>query len=171
MLRRPIETALDRGQLRRHEQGCSGYEAWRDRILEEEELTRHKLGRKIVAEEHWVRYGVIARRKRNQKRLRDLAALHQNRREQIGPAGTVVMRQNTADPSATLVAEAKSASKSFGARAIVTDLSLRVQRSGRLDIVGPKGAGKTTLLKLLTGTLAPDSGSIRTGVNIRGLHT
>ena len=158
---------LDRGQLRRHEQGFADYEAWRDRILEEEEMTRHKLDRKIVAEEHWVRYGVTARRKRNQKRLRDLAALRRNRREHIGPVGTVVMRQNTADPSAKLVAEAKSSSKSFGARAIVTDLSLRVQRGDRLAIVGPNGAGKTTLLKLLTGTMAPDSGSIRTGVNIK----
>ena len=77
------------------------------------------------------------------------------------------MTQHTASPSAKLVAEAKSATKSFGSRPIVSDLSLRVQRGDRLAIVGPNGAGKTTLLNLLTGALKPESGSIRLGTNIK----
>jgi len=158
---------LDRGHIRRNEQGFAAFETWRDRLLEEEELDRHKLDRKIVAEEHWVRYGVTARRKRNQKRLRDLAALRQTRHEQRGPAGNVKLTQHSAVPSAKLVAETKAATKSFGARPIVADLSLRVQRGDRLAIVGPNGAGKTTLLNLLTGGLNPDSGSIRLGANIK----
>ena len=158
---------LDRGHIRRYEHGFAAFETWRDQVLEEEELDRHKLDRKIVAEEHWVRYGVTARRKRNQKRMRDLAALRQTRREQRGPAGNLKMTQHTASPSAKLVAEAKSATKSFGSRPIVSDLSLRVQRGDRLAIVGPNGAGKTTLLNLLTGALKPESGSIRLGTNIK----
>ena len=158
---------LNRGHIHRHEQGFAAFETWRDQVLEEEELDRHKLDRKIVAEEHWVRYGVTARRKRNQKRLRDLATLRQTRREQRGPAGNVKMSQHTAGPSAKLVAEAKAATKSFGLRPIVTDLSLRVQRGDRLAIVGPNGAGKTTLLNLLTGVLKPESGAIRLGTNIK----
>ncbi len=42
-------------------------------MLAEEERDQHKLDRKIVAEEHWLRYGVTARRKRNIRRLGDLA--------------------------------------------------------------------------------------------------
>jgi ATP-binding cassette subfamily F protein uup len=45
-------------------------------------------------------------------------------------------------------------------------LSLRVARGDRLGIVGPNGAGKTTLLNLLTGTLAPDEGTVRLGTNL-----
>ena len=157
---------LDHGQVRRHEQGFAAFEAWRDKVLEEGELAQHKLDRKIVAEEHWVTYGVTARRKRNQKRLRDLAALRQARRDHHGPAGNVAMSQNTAGPSAKLVAEAKGASKRFGEHPIVAELSLRVQRGDRLAIVGPNGAGKTTILNLLTGVLDPDAGSIRRGANI-----
>src|SRR5688500_746405 len=56
---------LDRGVTRRLNQGFSGFETWRDTILEEEELARHKLDRQIVREEHWITYGVTARRKRN----------------------------------------------------------------------------------------------------------
>ena len=152
---------IDRGQIRRHEKGFATFEAWRDRILEEEELAQHKLDRKIVAEEHWVRYGVTARRKRNQKRLRDLSVLRKTRREHRGPAGNVRMTQPKTEPSAKLVAEAKAATKNFGPRSIVADLSLRLQRGDRLAIVGPNGAGKTTLLNLLTGSLSPDAGSIR----------
>ena len=48
-------------------------------MLEQEETERHKLGRKIVMEEDWLRYGVTARRKRNQKRLGDLHALRKKR--------------------------------------------------------------------------------------------
>jgi ATP-binding cassette subfamily F protein uup len=48
----------------------------------------------------------------------------------------------------------------------VTDLSLRIGRGDRLGIVGPNGAGKTTLIGLLTGSLAPDSGSVKLGTGL-----
>src|ERR1700754_3561768 len=60
---------LDRGETRRIEKGFDAFEAWRDDVLAEEERDQHKLDRKIVAEEHWLRYGVTARRKRNIRRL------------------------------------------------------------------------------------------------------
>src|SRR5690606_33992681 len=65
-----------------------------------------------------------------------------------------------------MVIEAKNVSKSFGDRAIVRDLSLRIERGDRIGIVGPNGAGKTTLINLLTGTMPPDSGTIRHGSNL-----
>jgi ATP-binding cassette subfamily F protein uup len=63
---------LDRGTTRRLEQGFGAFESWRDGILEEEQIAHHKLDRQIVREEHWLRYGVSARRKRNQRRLEGL---------------------------------------------------------------------------------------------------
>src|SRR6266699_4255464 len=60
---------LGRGFTRRIERGFAAFEEWRDQVLEEEEREQHKLGRKIVAEEHWMRYGVTARRKRNMRRV------------------------------------------------------------------------------------------------------
>ena len=60
---------LDRGITRTLDRGFAAFEPWRDAVLEQEETDRHKLGRKIAMEEDWLRYGVTARRKRNQKRL------------------------------------------------------------------------------------------------------
>ncbi len=59
--------------------------------------------------------------------------------------------------------EAKGISKSYGGRAIVSDFSTRIQRGDRIGIVGPNGSGKTTLISMLTGVLAPDTGSVRLG--------
>ena len=78
---------LDRGRTRRLEIGFAEFEARRDEILAEEELEQHKLDRKIVAEEHWVRYGVTARRKRNMRRMGELQALRKQRRDYRGSVG------------------------------------------------------------------------------------
>ena len=157
---------LDRGVTRRLEQGFSAFEAWRDTVLEEEERDRHKLDRQIVREEHWVRYGVTARRKRNVRRMSELAGLRQKRRDARGPTGTVKLEAAEADISGKLVIEVKRIAKSFGERTIVSDLSLRLLRGDRLGIVGANGAGKTTLINLMTARLPPDSGSVRLGVNL-----
>src|SRR5205085_4950150 len=80
--------------------------------------------------------------------------------------GTVSMATTEAEMSGKLVVEAENIAKSFGGEPIVRDFSIRIQRGDRIGLVGPNGAGKTTLLKLLTGELAPDSGTIRLGTNI-----
>jgi ATP-binding cassette subfamily F protein uup len=151
---------LDRGVTRRLEKGFSHFEAWRDAVLEEEERDRHKLDRQIVREEHWLRYGVTARRKRNVGRL---DGLRQDRREQRRVTGSVNMQVSEGRTSGALVAEAENISKRYGERVIVADFSTRVLRGDRIGIVGPNGAGKTTLINMLTGTLAPDSGKIKLG--------
>jgi ATP-binding cassette subfamily F protein uup len=157
---------LDRGRTHRAEVGFGGFEAWRDRMLEEEETQQHKLDRRIAREEHWMRYGVTARRKRNVRRVAELAALRQQRRDFRKTAGKVELAASTAETSGALVIEAKGLAKAFGDRAVVRDLSLRIMRGDRIGIVGPNGSGKTTLVNLLTGALAPDAGSVRLGANL-----
>ena len=157
---------LDRGVTRRLEKGFGEFEAWRDTVLEEEERERHKLDRQIVREEHWVRYGVTARRKRNVRRMADLAALRQKRRDARGPQGGVKLEAADADLSGTQVIEAEKISLSFGDKIIVKEFSTRILRGDRIGLVGANGAGKTTLLNLLMGKLEPDQGRIRRGTNL-----
>jgi len=157
---------LSLGVTRRLDQGFQSFQSWRDEILEQEELDRHKLDRKIVREEHWLRYGVTARRKRNVRRLKGLHNLRQQRREQRVDDGTVKMEVTKAMSSGKLVFEAEGISKTFDGRPIVKNFSTRVLRGDRLGFVGPNGAGKTTLLKMLTGELTPDEGSVRSGAKL-----
>ncbi|MDB5614033.1 MAG: elongation factor 3 [Devosia sp.] len=154
---------LDRGVTRRLEKGFAHFEGWRDQVLEEEERDRHKLDRQIVREEHWLRYGVTARRKRNVGRLERLGDLRQSRREQRSVTGSVNMQVSEGRTSGALVVEAENIAKAYGDRVIVGDFSTRVVRGDRIGIVGPNGAGKTTLIKMLTGLEKPDSGKIKLG--------
>jgi ATP-binding cassette subfamily F protein uup len=159
-------TWLDRGLTRTLDRGFAEFEPWRDAVLEQEETDRHKLGRKIAMEEDWLRYGVTARRKRNQKRLGDLIGLRKKRREYRAAQGTVRMAASQADLSGRLVAVAEDVSKFFGDRAVVRKFSTRVLRGDRIGIVGPNGAGKTTLLNLLTGASQPDEGEVKIGASL-----
>ena len=157
---------LDRGRTRRLDRGFGEFEAWRDKVLEEEERDHHKLDRQIVNEEHWLRYGVTGRRKRNVGRLARLADLRKDFREARRPTGNVRFDASEARLSGKLVIEAENVSKSYGERPIVDDFSIRILRGDRLALVGANGAGKSTLLGLLTGRLAPDAGGVRIGANV-----
>ncbi len=154
---------LDRGRTHRLEKSFASFEAWRDEMLEKEETERHKLERRIAAEEDWVRYGVSGRRKRNVGRLERLRGFRTERREQIRQLGSVKMEAAEGAGSGTKVVDAKGVAFSYGERAIVQDFSMRIHRGNRIALVGPNGAGKTTLLKLLIGELQPQKGNVKLG--------
>lgn len=157
---------LDRGQSRRLNRGFGHFEAWRDEVLEAEELEQHKLGKAIEREEHWLRYGVTARRKRNMRRLGALHDLRSRYRGHKGALGNVQASASDAQESGKLVIEAEKITKNYGERIIVAPFSIRVHRGDCIGLVGPNGAGKTTLLKMLTGQLEPDSGTVKLGTNL-----
>jgi ATP-binding cassette subfamily F protein uup len=157
---------LDRGATHRLDQGFGAFEAWRDAKLEEEKLDRQKLDRRIVSEDHWMRYGVSARRKRNMRRVAELAKLRRDRREARRSAGLANMPVQESKASGALVIEADRISKAYGGKQVVRDFSLRVMRGDRIGFIGANGAGKTTMISLLTGALAPDAGTVRVGSNV-----
>ncbi|MCH8953021.1 MAG: ABC-F family ATP-binding cassette domain-containing protein [Proteobacteria bacterium] len=158
---------LDRGEVRRSPHGFARFEAWRDKVFAEEAAERHKLERLIRDEARWAAEGISARRTRNQGRLRRLAALRAERREQIARSGPAAMELASGEKSGKLVAELKGISKTFDNKLLFKDFSIRIGRRERVALVGPNGVGKTTLLKILTGEVAPDSGTVRLGVNLR----
>ncbi len=157
---------LDRGTSRRLDRGFGSFEAWRDEVLEAEELEQHKLGKAIEREEHWLRYGVTARRKRNVRRLGELHTMRSAYRGHQGPQGSVQAQVSEGRESGKLVIEAEAITKSYDGRSIVAPFSIRVHRGDRIGLVGPNGAGKTTLLKMLIGELEPDSGTLKLGTKL-----
>ena len=53
--------------------------------------------------------------------------------------------------------------KSFGALTVADDIDFRLESGARHALIGPNGAGKTTFVNMLTGALAPSSGTIALG--------
>ncbi len=157
---------IDRGIVRRQETGFTGFEEWRDKVWEDEDLARHKLDRKIKSEGRWAVEGISARRKRNQGRVRALAELREERGSQIRRQGTAALALEGGQVSGKRVLEAVGISKSFGDKTIAQNFSITIQRGDRIAFVGPNGVGKTTLIKMLLGEVQPDSGTIKTGTNL-----
>ncbi|MBH1992387.1 MAG: ABC-F family ATP-binding cassette domain-containing protein, partial [Sphingomonadaceae bacterium] len=151
---------LDRGVMRRSEIGFGGFEQWMEAVYAEEARAAEKLDAKLKIEAHWLERGVTARRKRNQGRLAKLWEMRATRAAMQGPQGTAKIAVASDDSKTKSVIKAEHVTKMFGDRTIINDFTLRIQRGDRIGIVGGNGAGKSTLLKLLTGELAPDSGSV-----------
>jgi branched-chain amino acid transport system ATP-binding protein len=51
--------------------------------------------------------------------------------------------------------------KRFGGFTAVSGVSFRVEEGEILGLIGPNGSGKSTIFNMLSGTLAPNAGSIR----------
>src|SRR4051812_32385637 len=160
---------LDRGQVRRAEIGFGGFEAWTERVYDEEARAAEKLDAKLKLELHWLQRGVTARRRRNQGRLTKLHEMRAQRAAMLGAAGAAKLALAKDDVRSKTVIDADNVSKSYGDRTIIRDFSLRIQRGDRIGLVGPNGAGKTTLLKLLTGEIAPDSGTVTIAKTLSGI--
>src|SRR5712664_3928343 len=56
--------------------------------------------------------------------------------------------------------ELKDVQKSFGNISIIRDLNLSVAEGERHALIGPNGAGKSTTFNLISGYMAPTSGSV-----------
>ena len=189
---------LDRGLLRRNEIGFGGYDAWTERVYAEDARNADRMDAKLKIEAHWLERGVTARRKRNQGRLAKLWEMRAARAAMMGPQGTAKLAASNDDSKTKTVINAENVCKAFpfpvrpelvegqvahahastssertekeaGERVIIKDFTLRIQRGDRIGIVGANGTGKTTLIRMLTGELAPDSGSVKLAKTLTGI--
>jgi ATP-binding cassette subfamily F protein uup len=161
---------LDRGRLLRMDKGFARFEAWSEAILAREAVESAKLDKLIAEETVWSHQGITARRKRNQGRLRRLAALRAERAQRPAGVGNVRLAAAGAGKTGKLVIEARDIAKAWDGKPIVNGFSTRILRGDRVGLIGPNGAGKTTLLRMLIGDLKPDSGSLRLGTKIEMVY-
>ncbi|MDO6483169.1 ABC-F family ATP-binding cassette domain-containing protein [Shimia thalassica] len=157
---------IDRGMVRRQEEGFSAFEAWRDKIWSDEDVARHKMDRKIKSEARWAVEGISARRKRNMGRVRALGELRAERSSMIKRQGSAAIEITAGPKSGKKVIDAKNLAKAFDGKEIVQNFSLTVQRGDNIAFVGPNGVGKTTLIKMLMGQEEPDEGTVVLGTNL-----
>jgi ATP-binding cassette subfamily F protein uup len=160
---------LDRGSLRELDQGYAAFEEWSETILAAEAASEARADKKIASETIWLRQGISARRRRNQGRLARLVAMRDERAQRV-TSGKAKLGSVSAETGGRLVIEVERISKAFqgdtGSKVIARNFSTRILRGDRVGLIGRNGAGKTTLLGMLTGGIAPDSGTIRHGTNL-----
>lgn len=152
---------IDRGYVRQVHQGYTHFEDWQEQLFEQEVASRKKLEKSIRAETVWAVEGISARRKRNQRRLAELQRLRAQRREmqRHSEFGRIKIAEDLS--KSRILIDAHDISKRFGPQPLVNCFSLRVRRGDRVALLGPNGCGKTTLIRLLCGSLAADSGTIK----------
>ncbi|MBB2204943.1 ABC-F family ATP-binding cassette domain-containing protein [Gluconacetobacter takamatsuzukensis] len=72
-----------------------------------------------------------------------------------------------AQRSGDAVVNLRGVDKTYGSRVIYQGLDLLIRRQERCCVLGVNGAGKSTLLKLVTGTTAPDAGTVTLGGSVK----
>lgn len=86
------------------------------------------------------------------------------------PRATAKTRASAAADVADGYLAVHNLGKSYGARAVVQDVSLYVRRGEAVGLLGPNGAGKTTVFYMITGLVRPDKGVIELdGYPVTGL--
>ena len=139
----------------------------KEAALSAEEKQNAQFDKKLAQEEVWIRQGIKARRTRNEGRVRALEKLRLERRERREKTGNAKIEIQEGQRSGKLVAEVNEISFAYPGLPVVEDFSTLIMRGDKVGVIGPNGAGKTTLLRLLLGTLEPQAGSVRHGVNLQ----
>jgi ATP-binding cassette subfamily F protein uup len=166
---------LDRGRLFERDGGFDGFEQWSADVMDQEAAEFRRLEKRLETEEYWLQRGVTARRSRNEGRRRRLFALRQEKADSLKGRGRAKLALADAEAGGRLAIETIDIVKSFPQPdgvplKIVDGFSTRIMRGDRIGILGPNGAGKTTLIKLLTGEIAPDSGTVRLGIAVAPIY-
>ncbi len=161
---------LDRSKIRTLNKGYGSFDDWSIEVYEQHQRELVKLSKKLAEEESWRNKGVTARRKRNQRRLKELHGLRNKMREdkasikvlseKIEYMGSDIFKKSK------LVLEIENLSYSNEDKKIINNLNMVLARGDKLGLIGPNGSGKTTLLNIITGSLAPTLGRVKLGKNV-----
>ena len=155
---------IDNGELFKYK---GNYE---DFLEQKAERAKHITSEKDKAanllrkELEWIRRMPKARGTKSKSRIQAFHDL-KNRASGRGPEAELEIGLGTKRLGKKIL-EIDHLSKSFGDKELIRDFSYTFKRRERVGIVGKNGTGKSTFLNLITGKLAPDSGTITTGETI-----
>ena len=155
---------IDRGALYTYEANYTKYLELKAEREEMEIGSERKRRSFLRTELEWIQRGPRARGTKSKDRI----ARFEEASEQPGLAAPSKLKLSSmASRLGKKTLEIHDVSKRFGDKQIVKDFSYIILRDARIGIVGKNGCGKTTLLNLISGRLAPDSGSVVTGDTVK----
>lgn len=165
---------IDRGYLKVNNKGYASFSEFQEQVFKEEEKRLQNLEKRLQEDEHWLIYGVTARRKRNQNRLSRLLDSREKLakdRANYYKAGKLITLPPLADKDTSkLVFEMENVSFAYTdvspPKQIIKNLTMRVLAGEKIGLMGRNGAGKSTFLNLITGKLAPTNGTIKLGAKV-----
>jgi ATP-binding cassette subfamily F protein uup len=165
---------LDRGNYYYHNQGFKDFDNFLSDLEAKEQEALRKTKRKLEQEEHWLKYGVTARRKRNQQRLANLKALRDKikaDRAKLSQSQKQLSLSNEASQKqAKIVIDFEDITIGFEdatpPKIITKNFSCSILKGERVGIIGHNGAGKSTLIKSIIGELKPIAGAIYLAPNL-----
>ncbi|WP_114778637.1 ABC-F family ATP-binding cassette domain-containing protein [Botryobacter ruber] len=161
---------LDNGQLYTYK-GNYSYFVEKKAAREESEAAETEKARNLMRKElDWIRRQPKARGTKAKYRVDAFEELKEKAAKKVaGPA--LELSVKTTRQGGKII-EVDHISKSFGEKKIVDNFSYVFKKKDRIGIVGPNGAGKSTFLNMLTGKLAPDSGTVEAGqTTVFGYYT
>jgi len=160
---------LDDGDLREYRGTYTQYVTARaedeDRLRRIAARQRAEIGRLSSLADR-MRHSTATRARQAKSLDRRVARITADAVTPIRAARTVRYRFAPPPHSGRDVLAVDALSKSFGARAIWTDLAFALRRGERLLVLGLNGAGKTTLLRILAGIEACDAGDVVFGTGV-----
>ncbi len=161
---------LDEGQLYSYKGNYSYYLEKRDARIETQATETGKAKQLYKKELDWMRRQPKARTTKSKSRIDDFTEIkqraHQRRNEQ-----EVELELNM-ERLGTKIIELHNVSKSYGDKALFTNINYNFQKGERAGIIGKNGTGKSTFLNMLTGQIQPDTGKVVIGDTIHfGYYT
>ena len=144
-----------------------GYSAYIQQRVERERqaaVIEERRQNTLRKELNWLAHGPKARTSKPKFRLDEARALLADDPPLRNP---IELKRLAVSRLGKQVIELKSAGVSYGDTTVLNDIEWAIGPGERIGIVGANGAGKSTLLRLMSGELAPTTGSVRIGKSVR----
>ena len=129
------------------------------------------LAGKVRRDTAWLKQGIQGRQTRNKNQVADAADRRAELRDitlrNKAPKQTTAIDFQATERKSNKLLAVHHVGKAMGGKKLFNDVDIRLTPGMRLGLLGPNGSGKTTLLRLLTGDLAPDSGTVKPAPGLR----